>query len=138
MSYAVSSALQSAVYAALTADAGLTALIGEALYDALPTGALPDLYVTLGPETVRDASSASGAGAWHQFTVSVVTRNAGFQTAKEAAGAVCDVLNDANLTLTRGCLVGMQFFKARAVRQTNGNRRIDLTFRARVDDTVAV
>ena len=41
MSYALSSALQSAVYQALLDDAALTALVGTAVYDALPVGAMP-------------------------------------------------------------------------------------------------
>jgi len=36
MSYGVSSALQAAVYQALISDADLAALVGTAIYDALP------------------------------------------------------------------------------------------------------
>jgi len=135
MSYGVSAALQTAVYQALSADPTLTAIVGQDIYDALPAGALPGLYVALGPEQVVDRSDKSGAGALHVFTVSVVTDSAGFAAAKEAAGAVSDTLVDASLTLNRGTLISLNFRRAKALRVGSGDeRRIDLTFRARVQD----
>lgn len=135
MSYAVAAALQAAVFDRLTADVPLTALVGDAIYDAPPPGLLPPLYVMLGAEEVRDASDNSGSGAEHRFTVSVLTENAGFATAKAAAAAISDALVDAPLTLARGHLVGLYFYKARAARVgTGAMRRITLTFRARVTD----
>ena len=137
MSYGVSAALQRAVFAQLASDTVLTALVGPAIYDALPTGVLPPLYVVLGTEDVRDASDKTGAGADHAFTVSVVTESAGFATAKETAAAVSDALVDADLILDRGSLVALNFYKAKAARVGTGSvRQINLIFRARVaDDT---
>ena len=135
MSYGVSSALQTAVYQHLMGDAALTDLVGTAIFDALPAGKIPGLYVTLGPETVRERSDKSGQGALHTFTVSVVTDRAGFQTAKEVAAAVSDALIDADLTLTRGALIYLAFDRALArLEGTGTQRRIDLRFRARVED----
>lgn len=136
MSYGASAALQQAVYQALVADTDLDALVHGAIYDALPRGPLPPLYVTLGPEEVRERSDGTGHGAWHRFTISVVSDGAGFQAAKRVAGAISDVLVDASLVLGRGRLAGLHFFRARAQLQATANlRRIDLTFRARIDDT---
>ncbi|MCK0094217.1 DUF3168 domain-containing protein [Yoonia sp. F2084L] len=137
MSYGVAAALQRAVFQRLRADSALDALVGVHIYDALPTGALPPLYVVLGAEDVRDASDKTGAGAWHQFTVTVVTQSAGFATAKAAAAAVSDALIDAPLALDRGSLVSLHFLKAKAARVGSGAvRQINLIFRARVaDDT---
>jgi hypothetical protein len=135
MSYGGTAALQSAVYGRLIGDTNLSALVGGAIYDAPPAGALPPLYVTLGPEDVRDRSDATSGGAWHRFTVSVVSDAAGFAAAKEAAAAVGDALTDADLTLDRGHLAALNFYRARA-RRDDQLRRIDLTFRARVQDTV--
>ena len=134
MSYALAAPLQEAVYARLAGDPAVTAVVGAHVYDALPAGRLPDLYVALGPEEVRDASDATGQGAWHDFIVSVVTEAAGFQRAKEAAGAVSDALAGAALPLSRGRLVGLWFRSATAAREEDGRRRVDLMFRARVDD----
>ena len=135
MSYGGTAALQSAVYGRLIGNTNLSALVGGAIYDAPPAGALPPLYVTLGPEDVRDRSDATSGGAWHRFTVSVVSDAAGFAAAKEAAAAVGDALTDADLTLDRGHLAALNFYRARA-RRDDQLRRIDLTFRARVQDTV--
>lgn len=137
MTYAVSGALQTAVYGLLAADAALGALVGAAIFDCPPAGTVPPLYVALGPERVREAGDTGGNGAWHEFDVSVVTENAGFLSAKQAAGAVCDALHGADAPLGRGLLVGLWFLRARAGLETDGRRRIDLTFRARVEDTVA-
>jgi len=136
MSYAASAALQAAVYQRLANDPGVTFRVGSAIFDALPSGALPDTYVTLGPEDVRDRSDGTGGGAWHRFTVSVVTQTAGFQGAKAVAAAIGDALVDADLSLSRGRLASINFDRARARREGSGQlRRIDLTFRARVEDT---
>ncbi|EEX15624.1 conserved hypothetical protein [Citreicella sp. SE45] len=134
MSYAMSAALQAAVFQQLSGDGGVAALVGSDIYDALPPGALPALYITLGAETARDASDVSGAGAWHDLTVAVVSDAAGFQSAKTVAAAACDALNDAPLALQRGRLVSLRFLKARAKRESGGLRRIDMTFRARVEN----
>lgn len=136
MSYGTAAALQRAVYQALVADAVLAGLVGTEIYDALPSGPLPALYVTLGPEQVKDRSDQTGRGAAHEFVVSVVTESAGFSQAKEVAATVSDVLVDADLTLDRGRLVALHFQRAKAQRiGTADERRIDLTFKALVQDT---
>lgn len=135
MSYAVSAALQSAVFTQLGSDGALGALVGAAIYDAIPAGALPPLYVSLGPEVVREVGDATGAGAEHRLTISVVTEVPGFAAAKAAAGAVCDALHETPLTLARGRLVSLKFMRAQAAKIDKGTgRKIDLIFRARVED----
>ncbi len=135
MSYAVSAALQASIYQQLFTDPDLGALVGANIFDALPSGALPSLYVALGPEVAKDRSDKTGGGALHEFTISVVTDSAGFAQAKIAAAAVSDALVDAELTLTRGHLVSLVFYKATAARVGTGDtRQINLIFRARVAD----
>ena len=131
MSYAVSEALQTAVYQHLTSA---PALAGVAIHDALPAGAVPTTYVLLGEEEVRDRSDADGAGAEHRFTLSVHSDNAGFAGAKLIAAQLCDSLIDAPLILLRGQLIGLWFDRARAQRMRDGSRQITLRFRARVAD----
>ncbi len=136
MSYGSAAALQQAVYQKLADDVALGALVGGAIYDALPGGPLPQTYVTLGPEDVQARDDGSGAGAWHRFVVSVVTDSDGFHGAKQVAAAVSDALDEASLSLSRGRLVALHFQRARARREDRGRlRRIDLTFRARVEET---
>lgn len=135
MTYALSQSLQEAIYQQLTSNAALSAEVGSAIYDMLPSGTLPGLYVTLGAETVLDRSDISGGGALHRFTVTVVTNAAGFSAAKRAAAAVSDALVDAPLSLSRGHLVGLWFDRATASRLTNGDRSIALRFSARLEDS---
>jgi hypothetical protein len=136
MSYAVAGALQAAVYECLATDPTVVALIGNGVFDELPAGKVPQTYVSLGPEEVRDQSDADGAGALHRFTVSVISEASGFAVAKAVAGAVGDALLNSGLTLARGRLVGLWFERASARRGGKAGRvrRIDLRFRARVED----
>lgn len=137
MSYAVSASLQAAVYQHLTNDAGVAALVGADIYDAMPPGTPPGTYVTLGPEDVRDRSDYEHGGARYRLVISVVTDASGFHGAKMVAGAISDALAGANLSLARGVLVRLEFYRARArLVGSGGSRRIDMTFRARVDDAV--
>jgi len=134
MSYAIGAALQAAVYQRLRGSSALDALVGDAIYDAAPSGAVTGIYVSIGPEDVVDASDMTGDGAVHDFVVSVVTDAAGFQTAKDVAAVISDTLVDATLVLARGKLIGLRFVKAKARRvDTASTRRIDITFRARVE-----
>jgi Protein of unknown function (DUF3168) len=136
LTYAISAALQAAVYQKLFADPALASVVGSGIHDVVPSGPVPDTYVTLGPEQVLDRSDKSGFGALHRFTVSVVTDAAGFSRAKIVGAAVCDALNDADLVLSRGRLVALRFDRATARRiGTGSTRQIDLRFSARVEDS---
>ena len=135
MSYAQAAALQSAIYDRLRQDSRVMTLAGGAILDAPPPGPAPDIYVSLGPEDVRDRSDVQSGGARHEVTLSVISSAAGFERAKTLAGAVCDSLIDADLTLSRGRLIYLRFLRARAARGAAGQgRRIDLRFRAGLSD----
>ncbi|WP_323782711.1 DUF3168 domain-containing protein [Thalassovita sp.] len=134
MSYGMTAALQQAVYQHLSSDAGVTALVGG-VFDEIPAGDLPPIYVSLGPETAKDRSDKTGDGAEHEFVVSVISDQAGFLSAKQASVAISDALIGADLVLSRGLLIGLWFVKAVAKREASSNvRRIDMKFRARVED----
>lgn len=135
MTYAVSAALQEALYAQLTGDATLTGLVGSDIFDAPPTGTPPATYVSLGPEVAQDWSTQTGAGATHDLVISVVTSDVGFHAAKEIAAAVSDALAQPLPSLSRGHLVCLNFLKARARKDDVAQlRRIDLNYRALVQD----
>lgn len=140
MSFAMSGPLQAAVYDVLSTDAAVAGIVGGAVYDAVPTGSLPPIYVRLGSETVTDASDVSGDGATHRFTVSVITTSPGFAQAKAAAGAVSDALHNGDFSLSRGRLVSLRFERAQVRRlESAATRQIDLRFAARVqDDEISV
>lgn len=129
MSYAGAAALQAAVYQALTVFPGLA---GVAIHDAVPPG-VTGTFVLIGPEEARDQSDKSGAGAEHQLVISVISDATGFLALKTVAAAISDALIGVPLVLTRGQLVSLYFLRASARRISEGEtRRIDLTFRARV------
>ncbi len=135
MTYSVSAALQKAVYRRLADDAALAAIAGSAIFDGVPPGEMPALYVSIGEERVLDRSDYGERGAIHDFEIAVVSDDAGFADAKEAAGAVSDALLSAPLVLGRGRCDGLWFRQAQARRmRRTGTRRIDLRFRARVFD----
>ncbi|MCF3974790.1 DUF3168 domain-containing protein [Paracoccus salsus] len=137
MTYAAGVALQGAVYQNLRADAALSALVGDAIFDAMPVEAPAGVYVSLGPEEVKDAGDMTAPGSQHDFVVSVLSgthESAGFAAVKAAAVAVSQALESGALALDHGHLAGIWFLRAKARRVENGAaRRVDLTFRARID-----
>lgn len=131
MSYGAAAVFQAAIYGVLVAD---PALVGVTVVDALPPGTGTGTFVLIGPEEVLDASDKTGSGAEHRFGVAVISDATGFLAAKAVAAAVSDALVGATPVMTRGRIVGIRFVKAVARRLDDGDvRRIDLTFRARVE-----
>lgn len=135
MSFGPSGALQAAVYQLLLADAGVAAAVGTAIHDEMPPGPLSGTFISLGEGEVRDLSDKTGGIAEHRIAVSVVSDAEGFASAQSAATAVTDALVDTTPVLSRGQVVSLGFLRARTRRVRAGQlRRIDLTFRAIVQD----
>ncbi len=135
MTYALAAPFQAALYTTLSEDSALDALVHGHIYDSLPSGTLPDLYVVLGPEDVQDVSDISGAGALHDAVISIITNDGGFLTVKQVAAAICDALLPGSFPLSRGRVVSFTFQGASARRDGDGaTRRVDLRFRARLSD----
>lgn len=131
MSYQAAAALQAAVFGALN---GAPALAGISIVDAMPPGTTPGTFVLIGPEVAVDQSDGSGAGAEHRFTVSVISDASGFLAAKTVAAAASAALLEGSMVLATGHLVSVNFQRAVARRLDQGTaRRIDMTFRARVE-----
>jgi Protein of unknown function (DUF3168) len=131
MSYGAAAALQSAIFARLSGWAGLT---GVSIVDEVPTGGGRGTFVLMGPEVALDRGDGTAGGAEHQLQISVISDAKGFLAAKTAAAAVSAALVGAPLTLTAGTLVSLGFVRANARRLEQGDsRRIDMTFRARID-----
>ena len=100
MSYQHAGALQTALFSHLAADSALSALIGDALYDAVPSGTLPETYVMMGEEEAKDAADPLGQDARHDFTLSIVSTAQGFLMAKTVAAAIGQALEIAPVSLT--------------------------------------
>lgn len=140
MTYALAWPLQQSIFAHLAADLGVSALLGGAIYDAPPhaSDGADDVYAVLGDERVSPWADRDADGAAHEFTISIHAADRGFASAKQAAGAVCDALIDADLPLSRGVVVGVFFLGAATAREDQGaSRRIDLRFRILVEDAPA-
>ena len=131
MSYAFAAALQAAVFARLSGDAGLQAPV----YDAtVGLGAEAVDYVTIGEEEVRGFGTKTSDGAVHDFNVTAHSGSDGFDGVKRVAEAVCAALVDAPLALAAGRLVALRFLRASAERgRAPVKRRVVLRFRAVVD-----
>ncbi len=91
---------------------------GGHVYDALPPGELPILYVIFGTETVRDRSDMTSFAAVHEFDLSVITSSSGFQSAKTVASSACKALQMKPLSLAEGHLVALNFHGAVSKRQS--------------------
>lgn len=127
MSYALSAPLQAAIFKRL--DDVLTVPVLDAS-DEVRGGT----WVLIGPEDVRDRSDATGTGAEFRVVISVLSDAPGFREAKGVAGQVSDALQGP-LPLERGRMVAVWFDRAAARRLNAGRaRRIDLTFRIRIED----
>ena len=134
MSYGSAAELQQAVYQALLVDAEVMAKSGGAIYDAVPSGLVPPLYLSLGAEDATARYDGGGSIARHRVTVSVISDAAGFQAAKLLAAAVCEALDGSAPALDHGQVLDLHFEQARARRAgRNRKRRIDLRFAALVD-----
>jgi hypothetical protein len=112
--------LQKAVYAALSGDAALTALLGEGgVHDAAPPdAAFP--YVVIDQMQVRDWSTGTEEGAEHILTLHVWSRHAGKREAYEIADAVRAVLDTAFLTLEDHRLINLRHQYSELKRDEDG------------------
>jgi hypothetical protein len=113
-------ALQQAIFAGLTADAALTALLGgQRVYDDVPERAeFP--YVTFAVTSERDWSTGSEEGSEHSLTLHVWSRAGGRREAHEIMGALREALHDAALALTDHRLVNLRHEFSEARRDADG------------------
>jgi hypothetical protein len=123
--------LQKAVYAALAADASLTALLGgTAVYDAAPQDAgFP--YVTIDQTQIRDWSTGTEPGAEHMLTLHVWSRYAGKYEAYAISDTIREALDGAGLSLEDHRLVNLRHQWSELKRDPDGETQHGvLKFRA--------
>lgn len=113
-------ALQIAVYAALAADASVTALIGAGkIFDDVPREAeFP--YIVFGQGLERDWSTGAEAGSEHVLVLHVWSRHSGRRETLEVMKAVCGALDDQPLTLSGHRLVNLRHEVSEARRADDG------------------
>lgn len=127
-------ALQAAVFAALSADAELLALLGGPhVYDGAPRNAAAP-YVHLGEINQRDWSTATEAGVEISFALVAWSRQPGRSEALLIADRVRALLHDAALPLEGFRLVNLRHLATETARDGKPEgRRAVVRFRARVE-----
>ncbi len=111
--------LQGAVVAALKGNATLAALIGDRVFDNVPTDA-PYPYVSLGAswETPDDAECIDGMDVG--FRIDVWSRAIGFAEARRIGDVVRRALHNADLSLSENALVMIQHERTDVMRDPDG------------------
>jgi hypothetical protein len=99
--------LQTAVYEALAADATLTALIGESVYDHVPQDATFP-FVVLDQTRISDWSTGTEAGSEHQLTLHIWSRYRGKAESYTIADTIRAALDEATLPLAENRLVNLR------------------------------
>jgi hypothetical protein len=101
-------ALQQAVFARLTSDSALVALLGGArVYDDVPVrAAFP--YVTFAQGSERDWSAGNEAGTEHAVVLHVWSRASGRKETLAVSEALRAALHDAALSLTDHRLINLR------------------------------
>ncbi len=124
-------ALQQAVFALLSADAGLAAQLGGArVYDHVPR-ATDAPYVHLGEMTMRDFSTASETSAEIRFSIVAWSREPGRAQALAVAQTVIALLHDQPLALDGHLLINLRHTATETTRgDATGGRRALARFRA--------
>ena len=112
-------ALQKAIHAALVADDGVGALIGDRIYDVAPRNVVFP-YATIGRTTLTDWSSGTEDGAEHRLMLDVWSRQGGKSECHAIAAAIVAVTHDAALALDGHALVNLRFETADTARDPDG------------------
>ena len=106
---AAAAELQKAVFAALSADAGIVAALGEAkVFDRVPPNATFP-YVTFGRTSIYDWSTASESGTEQLFTLHVWSKAHGKAETLSILERIGAVLHEQPLALDGHALVNLLF-----------------------------
>jgi hypothetical protein len=112
--------LQQSIFAALSADAALTALLGPGrILDDVPQGT-PLPYVVLGPISSQDWSTGSEDGTEHLVAVHIWSGARGKKQAHEILGAIRAALHDRPLSLAGHRLVNLRHQRSEVRRDPDG------------------
>ncbi|GAB4525473.1 MAG: hypothetical protein Kow00133_14060 [Amphiplicatus sp.] len=113
-------ALQKAVYAALAADAGVKAELGDPprIHDEPPRNAVFP-YAVLGEGRVAPLPGHDGAFV-HEIRILIVSRHGGRREVKRALDALVGALHEADFPVEDGRLVSIAFSGADIPRRRGG------------------
>lgn len=130
-------AIQAAIIAAIKNDSGVEALVGERVYDRVPTNAsFP--YVSYGEDQVLQDDADAGDCLIEGFeafvTLHAWSRGVGQVECKRLGGAIHDALHNAELTITDHALLVFEHRNTRYVRDPDGlTTHGVITFRSLLD-----
>lgn len=127
-----SSALQTAIYAAITATGILPAVVGNRVYDAVPQNAQTP-YVSMGDCQVLPDKSGCIDGAECYPIIDVWSTYSGYKEAKTIAAAVVAALDDKPeaLMVAGFDVIVFELDTYQPLRDPDGiTRRVSLTFHA--------
>ncbi|MFV0244906.1 MAG: DUF3168 domain-containing protein [Qingshengfaniella sp.] len=134
MSYRDAGDLQAAIHARLTGDTALMALVAGAVFDAVPEGRAPDVYLALGAEEVTETRDHDGAIMRHRIDLSAIGKAESFAQVKAVAAAAEAALRAAPLTAPGLNIMDMWLERVRATRGKHpARRRIDMRITVLLD-----
>lgn len=124
-------ALQRAVFDALSADAGVTALAGAGkIFDGRPERMEPP-YLAFGDWRIDDWSTGTEGGEEHRFEIEVWSEARGRKQTAALAQAVRHALHDAGLTVPGFHLINLRHLRTRTGREPKSRHiRARVEFRA--------
>lgn len=128
-------ALQGAISTLLKANAGVAAIVGTRVYDAVPTNPVATFpYLTIGDDQVLPDIAQDYDGADVVMTIHGWSRGAGFPEVKGLGKAVNAALTDAALTITGFRIVEIIPEQIQYLRDPDGLTRHGVfVFRARTE-----
>jgi hypothetical protein len=129
-------ALAEAVFARLSGDAELSALVGGRIHDRAPRNAVHP-FVAFGTADVRPLDSDLAPASLHRFEIEAHSRYEGQAEAAAIAGRVVGLLHDASLTLDGHRLAQLRHIGTRT-QSARGDRsyRAVMRFRALTEPLV--
>jgi hypothetical protein len=114
--------LQGLIVSTLEADAAVTALVSDRIYDRVENFntdvVFPYVNFATSVETSNDADCIKGSDIFIQ--IDVWSREAGFVECKKIASAVRDALHDRDLQLTENALALLRCDRIRVFRDADG------------------
>lgn len=125
-------ALQTAILTVLSADAQLKALVGDPprIIDFVPQQTIFP-YVTIGDIQTHDWSTATEDGEDHRIVIHSFSRYRGRKESRDIEKRLCELLHDADLSMTGHMLIRMHFLVSDILLEADGRTYHGLTrFRA--------
>ena len=125
-------ALQTAIFTVLSADAQLKTILGDPprILDFVPQQTVFP-YITIGDIQTHDWSTATETGEDHRIVIHSFSRYNGRKESREIEKRLCELLHDAALPLAGHTLIRMHFLVSDILPEADGRTYHGLTrFRA--------